>query len=245
MPFGLSNAPATFQWHMDLMLAGLQCIWSQCLLYLDDIIVVGRTFDEHLDNLSLVLELLKGAKLKVKPSKYALFKDQVCYLGHIASPSGITTDPSKTSKITEWQTPTSIQQVQQFLDLAGDTTGGLFGILQIAQPLYRLTEKGRQFHWTHNCQSAFSELKSRLTSAPILAFRDFQLAFILDTDASQTGIGAVLSQVQDGTERVIAYASRSFTKAGSVTRKLRNASSGDIYASLLSLLAGKAFCVAN
>ena len=119
MPFGLSNAryaPAMFQWLMDLMLAGLQ--WSQCLVYLDDIIVVGHIFDEHLDNLNLVLERLKGAKLKVKPSKCALFKDQVCYLGHIVSPSGITTDLSRTSKITEWPTPTSIQQKQQFLGLA-------------------------------------------------------------------------------------------------------------------------------
>ena len=118
----------------------------------------------------------------MKPSKCALFKDQVCYLGHIASPSSITTDPSKTSKITEWQTPTNIQQLQQFLDLAGDTTGVLFRILQIARPLYQLTEKGRQFHWIHNCQSAFSELKSWLTSSPILAFPDFQLAFILGWD---------------------------------------------------------------
>ena len=219
MPFGLSNAPATFQRLMDLTLAGLQ--WSQCLVYLDDIIVVGRTFEEHLHNLGLVLERLQGAKLRVKPSKCALFQDQVCYLGHIVSSNGITTDPSKTSKIVKWPTPTNVQQVQQFLGLAGYYRRFIRNFAEIARPLHRLTEQGRQFSWTQDCESAFSELKSRLTTTPILAFPDFHLVFTLDTDASQSGIGAVLSQVQNGTEKVIAYASRSLTKAErrySVTR---------------------------
>ena len=218
MPFGLSNAPATFQRLMDLTLAGLQ--WAQCLVYLDDIIVVGRTFEEHLGNLGLVLQRLQNARLKVKPSKCALFQDQVCYLDHIISSNGITTDPSKTSKMVKWPTPTSVQQVQQFLG-SGYYRRFIRNFAGIARPLHRLTERGRSFTWTRECESAFSELKSRLTSTPILAFPDFHLSFILDTDASQTGIGAVLSQIQDGTEKVIAYASRSLTKAErrySVTR---------------------------
>ena len=97
---------------MDLTLAGLQ--WSQCLVHLDDIIVVGRTLQEHLHNLGLVLEQLQGAKLRVKSSKCALFQDHLCYLGHIISSNGITTDPSKTCKIIEWPTSTNVQQVQQF-----------------------------------------------------------------------------------------------------------------------------------
>ena len=94
MPFGLSNAPATFQRLMDLTLAGLQ--WSHCLDYLDDIIVMGHSFEEHLGNLNLVLEWLRDANLKVKPAKCALFQEQVCYLGRIISSKGIATDPSET-----------------------------------------------------------------------------------------------------------------------------------------------------
>ena len=220
MPFGLSNAPATFQRLMDLTLAGLQ--WSHCLVYLDDVIVVGRTFEEHLDNLGLVLERLQNAKLKVKPSKCALFQDQVNYLGHVISSGSIATDPTKTSKITRWPTPTSVQQVQQFLGMASYYRRFIQNFTAIARPLHRLTERGRPFTWTEDCESAFAELKSRLTSAPILAFPDFRFPFLLNTDASQTGIRAVLSQVQGGMEKVIAYASRSLTKAErrySVTRQ--------------------------
>ena len=206
MPFGLSNAPATFQRLMDLTLAGLQ--WSHCLVYLDDIIVMGRSFEEHLGNLNLVLEWLRDANLKVKPVKCALFQEQVCYLGHIISSKGIATDPSKTSKITKWPIPTTVQQVQQFLGLASYYRKFIKDFATVAKPLHRLTEQGRPFRWTEDCASAFAELKLRLTSAPILTYPDFQLPFILDTDASNTGVGAVLSQVQAGEEKVIAYASR-------------------------------------
>ena len=193
MPFGLSNALATFQRLMDLTLAGLQ--WSHCLVYLDDIIVMGHSFEEHLGNLNLVLERLRDANLKVKPVKCALFQEQVCYLGHIISSKGIATDPSKTSKITKWPIPTTVQQVQQLLGLASYYRKFIKDFATIAKPLHRLTEQGRPFRWTEDCASAFAELKLRLTSAPILTYPDFQLPFILDTDASNTGVGAVLSQV--------------------------------------------------
>ena len=179
---------------MDLTLAGLQ--WSHCLVYLDDVIVMGRSFEEHLSNLTLVLERLWDANLKVKPVKCALFQEQVCYLGHIISSKGIATDPNKTSKIMKWPTPTTIQQVQQFLGLSSYYRKFIKDFATIAKLLHRLTERDRPFSWMKDCASAFAELKLRLISTPILTYPDFQLPFILDTDASNTGVGAVLSQVQ-------------------------------------------------
>ena len=134
MPFGLSNAPATFQRLMDLTLAGLQ--WSHCLIYLDDVIVMGRSFEEHLSNLTLVLERLRDANLKVKSVKCALFQEQVCYLGHIISSKGIATDPNKTSKIMKWPTPTTVQQVQQFLGLSSYYRKFIKDFVTIAKPLH-------------------------------------------------------------------------------------------------------------
>ena len=120
MPFGLCNAPATFQRLMNLILSGLQ--WSSCLVYLDDIIVHGKNFEDHLYNLELVFDRIKEAGLKVKPTKCSFFKEQVKYLGHIVSKHGIATDPDndpdKTTKVQSWPVPQSIREVQQFLGLA-------------------------------------------------------------------------------------------------------------------------------
>lgn len=220
MPFGLCNAPATFQRLMDLVLAGIQ--WSQCLVYLDDIIVIGRTFDEHLQNLSTVLQKLREANLHIKPSKCNFCREQVNYLGHIVSKAGVATDPEKTAKVSDWPTPMTVQQLQQFLGLASYYRRFVKDFSQISSPLHRLTEQGREFKWTDECAQAFSTLKQRLTHTPVLAFPDFTKPFTLDTDASDSGIGAVLSQTADGQERVIAYASRSLTKTERrycVTRK--------------------------
>ena len=220
MPFGLCNAPATFQRLMDLVLAGVQ--WTQCLVYLDDVIIIGRDFEEHLYNLSTVLQKLREAGLRLKPSKCSFCRASVSYLGHVVSRGGVSTDPEKTAKVTKWPTPTSVQEVQQFLGLASYYRRFVRNFAEIAKPLHRLTERGRKFFWTLECETAFATLKNRLSSAPILSFPDFSKPFLLDTDASQEGIGAVLSQISDGNEQVIAYASRTLSKAErkySVTRK--------------------------
>ena len=117
MPFGLCNAPATFQRLMDLVLAGLQ--WSDCLVYIDDVIVLGRTFDEHLRNLRSVLQRLRESGLRLNQSKCSFFQKEVQYLGHIISRDGVATDPSKTEKVTTWPTPTSVRETQQYLGFAG------------------------------------------------------------------------------------------------------------------------------
>ena len=211
MPFGLCNAPATFQQLMENLLNGLQ--WRTCLVYLDDIIVYSKTFDEHLDRLREVFDLLGEAGLKLKPKKCQLFRHSVPYLGHVISAEGVKTDPEKTKTVAEWPMPVNVKQLRSFLGLASYYRRFIQGFAETAAPLYRLTENEADFTWTDQCNTAFRELKRQLTMAPVLAFPSFGEEFILDTDASNFGIRAVLSQVQDGEERVIAYASLAMTKA--------------------------------
>eukprot|EP00731_Ephydatia_muelleri_P003189 Em0001g3189a len=213
MPFGLCNAPAVFQRLMDLVLSGIQ--WERCLVYIDDIVIMGKTFERHLQNLKLVLERLRRAGLKLKPSKCSLFQDKVVYLGHVVTRDGIHTDPEKVNAVSKWPVPTSGRDVQQFLGLVGYYRNYIQSFATIAKPLYQLTERGREFDWSKECSISFQELRSRLVAAPILAFPDFSKTFLLDTDACETGIGAVLSQEHDGLERVVAYASRTLTNLSS------------------------------
>ena len=134
-------------------------------------------------------------------------------MGYIISSAGVSTDPSKTSLVADWPTPTSCKDVQKFLGLANYYRRFVPSFAAIAKPLHRLTEKTAKFKWSTQCEQAFIDLKQRLTSAPILALPDFSENFMLDTDASDVGIGAVLSQKHaDGSERVIAYASRVLSK---------------------------------
>ena len=211
MTFGLCNAPATFQRLMDLVLCGLQ--WSCCLVYLDDIIILGSTFKEHICNIKNVLQRLREAGLKVKPVKCSFFQEEVHYLGHIISRQGVAPDVSKIEKILSWPKPTSTKDVQQFLGLAGYYRRFIKDFASIAKPLHWLTESGGKFEWTTGCQQAFDRLCQLLSQTPVLAHPNFNKAFILDTDACDTGIGAVLSQIgDDGKEQVIAYGSRLLTK---------------------------------
>ena len=211
MPFGLCNAPATFQRLMDIVLTGLQ--WTSCLVYLDDIIVLGRTFTEHLSNLGSVFSRIRDAGLKIKPEKCSFLKEKVKYLGHIVSKEGIAADPEKTATVKTWPTPTRTKEVQQFLGLANYYRRFIKDFAQIAKPLQKLTERTSSFLWTTECQKSFEILRHLLSSPPILSYPDFTKPFILDTDASNDGIGGVLSQLdKDGREHVVAYGSRLLTK---------------------------------
>ena len=175
---------------------------------------MGRTFDEHLNNLQHVFERLKQAGLKVQPHKCQFLQQQVTFLGHVISPNGISPDPAKTSKVEQWTTPTSKTEVQQFLGLANYYRRFVKDFACRAKPLHQLTEKQTAFKWTSECQTAFDHLKKCLTSAPTLAMPNWSQPFIIDTDASDAGIGAVLSQVDhEGIEHVIAYGSRVLSKA--------------------------------
>ncbi|MCG8096512.1 MAG: DDE-type integrase/transposase/recombinase [Candidatus Thiodiazotropha endolucinida] len=211
MPFGLTNAPASFQRLMEKVLLNLTP--NKCLCYLDDIIIVGKTFQEALENLKLVFHRLREANLKLKPKKCSLFQTKVTYLGHVVSEDGIACDPSKIEAIENWPAPTNKTEVRSALGLIGYYRKFIPQFAETAKPLTRLTRKNVKFAWDNECEKAFLSLKSTLTCAPVLSFPREDGVFIVDTDASLWGIGGVLSQEQDGIERVIAYASKTLNPA--------------------------------
>ena len=210
MPFGLTCAPSVFQRLMDVVLCGLS--YQACLVYLDDIIVFGKTFDEQLTRLGEVFSRLKAANLKLKPSKCFLCQRSVEFLGHIVSEEGLAMQPSKVKAISEWTACQDVSEVRAFMGLSGYYRRFIKDFSAIATPLYNLTRKESEFRWTTECQEAFDELKRRLVEEPILALPSDSGTYVLDTDASDFGLGAVLSQRQDDQEKVIAYASRTLGK---------------------------------
>ena len=209
MPFGLVNAPATFQRLMEIALAGLT--QDCCLTYLDDVLVIGRSIEEHNQNLVKVFDCLRDAGLRLKqPTKCKLAQRSVEYLGHIVSEEGVRTDPKKLQAVNEYPTPTDVKSLRSFLGLASYYCRFIPNFVKTAGPLYTLTKKDVEFAWTPQSQIVFEKLKKLLTSAPVLAFPDFSVPFILETDASLQGLGAVLAlqQLSDKLVRPIAYASR-------------------------------------
>jgi len=220
MPFGLSNAVATFQRLMDLVLSGLNL--SICLAYLDDIVLFSRTPEEHLQRLELLLQRLKAANLKLKPSECKLMQTEISFLGHIVSKDGISTDPSKIQLIKDWPVPRNIKELRGYLGLTGYYRKFIHNYSQIVTPLNQLLKKNRPFEWDEQCQASFDDLKEKMQRPPVLTLPNYTDTFVLDTDASGDCIGAVLSQIQDGQERVVAFAGRALTtneKNYCVTRK--------------------------
>jgi hypothetical protein len=211
MPFGLCNAPATFQRLMDVTLAGLN--FEICLVYLDDIMVFSQNIESHLERLAALLERLSRANLKLKPSKCHFLRRSVQFLGYMLSKEGVQTDPKKIEAVVTWPVPKKLKDVRSFVGLCGYYRRLVDKFSEVAAPLHALTRKNASFQWTKECQSAFEKLKSCLVKAPILSLPKDEGQYILDTDASNVAIGAVLSQVQDDEERVIAYASRLYSNA--------------------------------
>ena len=195
MPFGLTNTPSCFQRLMECVLCGLN--WKIALIYLDDVLIYSRTFEDHLKHLRLVFDRFREAGLKMKPSKCHFGKKKVRYLGHVISKEGIYPDPEKIVAIKEYPVPRSVKEVRAFLGLANYHRKFVKDFAKIAGPLHDLTKKGLKFRWHNECQVAFEKLKEALTNAPILAYLDFTREFTLATDASDEGLGYVLGQVQN------------------------------------------------
>ncbi|GFX64608.1 hypothetical protein TNCV_1671441 [Trichonephila clavipes] len=210
MPFGLCNAPATFERLMETVLKGLT--FEACLIYLDDVIIGGRTFEEHLQSIRKVLSKLSDANLKLNPSKCKFFQKEVNYLGHIISAEGVRTDPEKSVRRKELKRPENLRELRSFLGLCTYYRKFVKGFSNIARPLHKLTESKQKFQWTKECEDSFLQLKEALTSSPILIYPQPDKPFILDTDASNESVGAVLSQEIDGQERVVAYWSKCLSK---------------------------------
>jgi len=210
-PFGLSNAPATYQRLMECVLRNLT--YKICLIYLDDILVYSKTFPEHLNHLRQVFDRLRHANLKLKPSKCKFACNKVHYLGHVVSSEGIAPNEDKISAVKDFPHPHNVKTVRSFLGLANYYCRFVKDFAKIAAPLNQLLRKDHKFVWTAQCEEAFQALKAALISAPILAFPDFSEIFHLYVDASNEGIGATLGQIQNGKEVAIAYAGRDFNSA--------------------------------
>ena len=211
MPFGLHSAPATFQRLLDAVLGPE--LEPQVFVYLDDIIIASRTFEEHIDTLREVFRRLRDARLRLNADKCKFCVNRLKYLGHVIDRTGIQTDPEKTDAIAKWPEPKNVRQVRQFIGLASWYRRFIKDFATLATPLTALTKKKAAWAWGENEQRAFDALKTTLTTAPVLACPDFERQFVLQTDASTTGLGAVLTQYFPEGERVIAYASRTLNAA--------------------------------
>ena len=225
MPFGLVNAPATYQRLMEECFFGLHL--DICYIYLDDLIIFSKTFEEHVDRLKKIFQRLREVNLKLSPKKCEFIKKKVRYVGHIVSSEGIEPDPQKIDKVKDWPAPTNPDEVRQFLGFVGYYRRFIQDFSKISRPLAELipepTKRKRRnsknsivpdkWEWGTLQQTAFDNLKQQLVTFPILGFPQYNLPFELHTDASTKGLGAVLYQDQAGVKRVIAYASRSLTKS--------------------------------
>lgn len=209
MPYGLTNAPATFQRALDRLLGPE--LYPHVFVYLDDIIIVTKTFDEHLHWLGKVLDKLNGAGLVINQKKSKFCCPQVKYLGFVVDSNGLRIDSDKTAAVLEFPVPKTVKQLRRFLGMASWYRRFIPDFATIAEPLTRLTKKNQSWDWGDAQQDALDALKKHLTSAPTLACPDFSLPYTLQTDASGVGLGAVLTQNIDGQERVIAYASRTLS----------------------------------
>lgn len=178
---------------MERMFGDQRC--HSLLLYLDDVVVFSSSVEEHLSRLDLVLGRLQHEGLKVKLGKCQFFQHQVQYLGHVVSAAGVATDPKMVAAVADWRMPGTISELRSFLE----------GFSKVAAPLHKLVADlaGKKSPcrkvalkdvWTPQSEASFQELKARLVSAPVLAYANFSLPFILEVDASHDGLGAVLSQ---------------------------------------------------
>ncbi|XP_052218279.1 uncharacterized protein K02A2.6-like [Dreissena polymorpha] len=203
LPFGLNSAASTFQRTMELALQGLQ--WETCLIYIDDIIVFGSDFRQHMERIQKVLERMEAAGLKLRPDKCEMLKEEVVFLRHMVSKEGVRPIPANIAKIVEWPVPKNAKEVRLFTAMASYYRRFVKDFASKVKPMTELTKKDKKFKWDDRCQQSFEELKRELISPEIMGnpMNDGG-EFRLDVDASDLGIGAVLHQVQGDRERVIA-----------------------------------------
>jgi hypothetical protein len=210
MPFGLENAPATFQRLMNKVLKPVR----HCAgVYIDDVLIRSPTWEQHLKDLRDVFTCLRNAGLRLNIPKCYFGKPEVRFLGFIVSQDGINPDPSKVQAMQQFPPPTTVKQLRTFLGTTGFYRRFIEGYSRITNPLTALLIKDRTFVWNDRHQRAFDTLKQHMTSAPVLAHPDLNSPFILHTDASYLGLGAILGQKDEfGREHIIEFASRTLNK---------------------------------
>jgi len=213
MPFGLKNAPATFQRLMDQILSGLQGI--ELFVYLDDIVIYASSLEEHKIKFNKLAGRLRQANLRLQPDKCEFLRREVNYLGHVISETGVKPDPKKILAVQEFPRPKNAKNIKQFLGLAGYYRKFIPDFSKIAKPLTELLKKDVKFIWTSKQEDAFVYLRNSLCSEPLLQYPDFTKPFIVTTDASGYAIGGILSQGAIGKDLPIAYTSRLLNNAES------------------------------
>ena len=228
MPFGLKNAPATFQRIMDKVL--LAC-GSFTRVYLDDVIVFSTGDRAHVGHVAQVLQTLlqSGLKANLKKCRFAIMECE--YLGHVVSEDVVRPDPHKLTAIQQILPLTDISSIRSFLGLTGYYRRFVKGYAAIAHPLNELLQKDRAFVWTQECQAAFEELKHKLLNDAVLHQVHWDKPFLVQTDYSGKALGAVLSQTIDGVERPISLQSRSLTPG----EKNYNAAEGEALAAIWAI----------
>ncbi len=201
MPFGLCNTPATFERLMELVLSRLN--WKICLIYQDGVIVYAGKFYDALDRLTTVWQCIREANFKLTLSKCCLMCDRVPFIECYVSCEVVEVDPMKTAAVQDWPTPRTVKDVRVFLGLASYYQCYIPNFASVATPLTGLTKKDAKLIWDDNCEQAFLALKKALVQPPVLAYPTREGPFILFTDTSETGMGAVLEQEQEEDSRVV------------------------------------------
>lgn len=204
MPFGLKNAPATFQAAMNRALGDI--LGRFAVVYIDDILIYSNSFEEHCEHVRLVLAALGRACLRVRDDKCTWFAKELDFLGHHVSAAGVSAMKDKVEDIEKAVAPSNVKELRSFLGLANYYRRFVRNFSIIAAPLNLLLRAGEIFRWTDAQQEAFSELKHALTKTVVVPYPIYDgRPFIIETDASNVGMGAVISQNFDGVERPIAY----------------------------------------
>lgn len=210
MPFGLHNAPSTWQRFIDRVLGhDLEQFIS---VYLDDIIISTPTFSKHLEVLEEVFKRLVSAGLTLNRDKCKFCKKELKFLGHVVTSAGLMVDPEKVEAVVRIPIPKSVSDVRRVVGLASWYRRYIPNFSTLTAPMTNLLRKNEPFVWTEECSKSLASIKDHLISAPILTCPDFTKKFYVQTDASDFGLGAVLTQIQDEGEKVICYLSRSLTK---------------------------------
>jgi len=215
MPFGLCNAPATFQRLMHEVLGDL--IYNKAPVYIDDVNVHSKTFEQHLEDLEEVFERIRRSGLKLRMDKCHFCDREIEFLGYIVGKDGIKTSEKIIEKVKNYPRPTNVTEVRGFLGLASYYRRFIKDFSKLAKPITELLRKDTKFEWSEKQEKSFQQMKEKLTTAPVLAYPNFEKEFIIYTNASNIALGAVLSQEGDeGEEHVIQYAARSLSRAEQV-----------------------------
>lgn len=222
MPFGLKTAPATFQRAMDSVLRGLHGI--HCLVYLDDIIIFSNSLAEHIQKLRAVFDRLKSNNLKIQLDKSEFLRKEVLYLGHVITKDGLKPNDDKIKAVLNYPLPKTVTEIKSFLGLIGYYRRFIKDFAKVTQPLTSCLKKRNKIIINQTYIDAFQKCKELLTNAPLLQYPDPDKPYILTTDASLYALGAVLSQGTVGSDKPVAYASRTLsdteTRYSTIEREL-------------------------